>query len=111
MKESIAAILTSIAIVSFGCSDTPSAPKVSDRELEKAIELVKARDFAGAVVILNEVTKNQPDNARAWSLLGMALHSMGFLDRALPAYLKATEFPETAPGCHVQHSVRLRSER
>ena len=97
MKESIAAILTSIAIVSFGCSDTPSAPKVSDRELEKAIELVKARDFAGAVVILNEVTKNQPDNARAWSLLGMALHSMGFLDRALPAYLKATEFPETAP--------------
>ena len=84
MKESIAAILTSIAIVSFGCSDTPSAPKVSDRELEKAIELVKARDFAGAVVILNEVTKNQPDNARAWSLLGMALHSMGFLGHCPP---------------------------
>ena len=97
MNKSIAALLVSILLFSFGCSDTTSDPKASDRELEKAIELVQARDFAGAVVILNDITENQPDNARAWSLLGMSLHSMGFLDRALPAYLKATEFPDTAP--------------
>ncbi len=98
MTRKVYSLLLAVGIGWLGCSSpAPESESASDDQVEKAIELVQARDFTGAVVILNEVTKNQPDNARAWSLLGMALHSMGFLDRALPAYLKATEFPDTAP--------------
>ncbi len=98
MTRKAYSLLLAIGIGWLGCSSpAPESQSAPDDPVEKAIELVQTRDFAGAVVILNEVTKNQPDNARAWSLLGMALHSMGFLDRALPAYLKATEFPDTAP--------------
>ena len=98
MTRQAHSLLVAIGIGWLGCSaPAPESEGASDGQVEKAIELAKARDFAGAVVILNEVTKSQPDNARAWSLLGMAYHSMGFLDRALPAYLKAAEFPDTAP--------------
>ncbi len=65
--------------------------------IEGARQQIQSGEFASAAKLLEEITKAQPQNAVAWQLLGLAYHSQGDLDRALPAHLEATKFPQTAP--------------
>lgn len=66
-------------------------------EVLKAQALVQAKDYDGAVRILEDFTRRNPSAPAAWNLLGLSHHRRGDLDRALPAYLKAAEFPQTRP--------------
>jgi hypothetical protein len=50
---------------------------------------IQAKDPAAAAKILEGVTAREPKNARAWRLLGVALHQSRQFDRAIEAYLKA----------------------
>ncbi len=65
--------------------------------LPAAVARLQAQEWEAAARILEALTAREPDNARAWALLGFALHSAGELDRALTAHLRATEFEQTAP--------------
>jgi hypothetical protein len=50
---------------------------------------IQAQDPAAAAKILEGVTAREPGNARAWRLLGVALHQSRQYDRAIEAYHKA----------------------
>ena len=50
---------------------------------------VQQKDPAAAAKILEGVTEREPQNARAWRLLGVALQQSKQFDRAIDAYLKA----------------------
>ena len=65
--------------------------------IQEALRHIQSQEYERAVGILRTVTEQEPENARAWSLLGFALHSAGRLDEAMRAHLKATQFAETAP--------------
>lgn len=57
---------------------------------------LRAEDFTAAAAAFKTLTDADPKDARSWQLLGYSLHAAGKLDEALPAHLKATEFPATA---------------
>jgi len=50
---------------------------------------IQQQDPAGAARILEDVTAREPQNARAWRLLGVALQQSQQLDKAIDAYRKA----------------------
>jgi hypothetical protein len=50
---------------------------------------IQQKDPAAAATILEGVTEREPQNGRAWRLLGSALQQSGQLDRAIEAYRKA----------------------
>jgi tetratricopeptide (TPR) repeat protein len=56
---------------------------------------MRAKDYTAAAASWRKVTAAKPDDAEAWQLLGYSLHAAGKLDEALPAHLKAAEFPAT----------------
>ncbi|MFQ5747358.1 MAG: FG-GAP-like repeat-containing protein [Gemmatimonadota bacterium] len=67
------------------------------KTLQDAGTLLRSQDYAGATSILEAITAREPNNARAWAMLGFARHAAGDYEGALPAHLKAASFPQTAP--------------
>ena len=66
----------------------PAAPAQAPPGIPEAMRL-QATDPAGAAKILEGVTMREPQNARAWRLLGGALQQAEQFDRAIEAYQKA----------------------
>ena len=50
-------------------------------------------EWAAAADAYGQIVEQEPGNGRAWFRLGFALHSVGRIDEALEAHLKAAEFP------------------
>ncbi len=65
--------------------------------LKDAAAKLQASDFAGAAMVLEQVTKSEPANARAWRMFGIALQQNKELDRALAAYRKFLTLQPNAP--------------
>ena len=53
-------------------------------------------NFEAAIAAFRKATELEPQNGRAWHLLGYSLHGSKRLDEALKVHLKATEFKEVA---------------
>jgi len=71
---------------------TPTAARV--QEAQRAIA---TRNFAQATTILRDVVAQEPENGRAWNMLGVALRRMGSWTDALAAHRRAAEVPTTRP--------------
>ena len=68
-------------------------------EVRKAQALVQAKDYDGAIRILEEFLKAQAGQPRpgAWNILASAYRGKGDYDKALQAYAKAMTSPQYAP--------------
>ncbi|RPH57462.1 tetratricopeptide repeat protein [bacterium] len=55
-------------------------------DLARANELLNQQDWSGAAVLLEKFVAAQPDQADAWTSLGLALRQLGRLEEALSAY-------------------------
>ena len=88
MKAVLVALLLALSGVGLHADDSPT--------LADGQKAVQAQDFVGAALILEVVTEREPQNARAWQLLGYSLHAQGRLDEALAAHTTAAGFPATA---------------
>lgn len=64
--------------------------------LQKANDLLKAKDFDNAVAAYNEAIAADPENGRAYLLLGSAYASSGKIAEAEAAYTKAGELGESS---------------
>jgi tetratricopeptide (TPR) repeat protein len=62
--------------------------------MRKGSTLLKAKDFAGAAVALEEVTKLTPEDSKAFLLLGQAQQQAGNNEAAVAALEKANEMGE-----------------
>lgn len=78
------AIISSIALFAqkFLAQQTPS-PKMT-----AANDLYKQQKFEEAAKAFEEVTKDDPNNGRAWYFMGMSLHSLGKYEQAIAAFEK-----------------------
>jgi len=78
------------ATAAAGAAPAPPSPG-----LIEAQGALGSGDFAGAEARLREVLETEPDNARAHSLLGFAIHQQGRYEEALAQHRKAAEYPLT----------------
>src|SRR5262244_1031788 len=58
---------------------------------------LQAKDNAGAAKILEEVTKREPQNERAWRYLGVAYENLKDWDRAIQSYQHALQVSPESP--------------
>jgi len=75
----------------------PQLPAQSDTTIDAASGLIAQQQWAEAAQLLSAITQREPQNARAWALFGVALHSNGQYREALEAQRHAVTFPQTAP--------------
>ena len=61
-----------------------SVPTLADAQAR-----LQAQDPSGAAKLLDEITARDPNNARAWRLLGTARHRAADYDKALEASTRA----------------------
>lgn len=79
-------ILCGFAAEDFYAQPSPSAPSA---KMTAAAELYKQQKFPEAATAFGDVLKDEPNNHRAWYLLGMALHSTGKFEPAIKAFEKS----------------------
>jgi hypothetical protein len=83
-------------LLALGCTSKPK-PSAPEATLQAAIFRLQANDLPGAAKILQEVTRREPRNGRAWRSLGFAEQKLKDLDRAAEAYQQAIEVEPAVP--------------
>ena len=89
-------------------TETEAIELVPQVLLQKANDLLKEKDFANAVNAYNEAIAADPDNGRAYLLLGSALASSGKIAEAEAAYTKAGELGENSDATKQLANLYLR---
>lgn len=90
MKKNIitkAALRTIIGIILVGNIFAQQPPPMSP-QMQAANQLVRAQKWTEAVTALEEITKSEPSNGRAWFLLANSYHQLGKYEKAVLAYEK-----------------------
>jgi hypothetical protein len=70
--------------------------QTAEPTLPTAIAKIQTGDFAGALPILEAVTKRDPSNARAWRNLGLTLQKLKRYDESEAAYLTSIQVDPTS---------------
>jgi len=99
-KQGFGLLLGLFALVVSSSSAAMFSPQNgAPEEVRKAQALVQAKDYDGAIKILEEFLKAQAGQPRpgAWSILASAYRSKGDYDKALQAYAKTMASPQYAP--------------
>ena len=91
MRKILTVILLFVFAAIFAgdiCAQTPQQPATPSPKMTAASELFKQQKFQEAATAFGELVKSEPENARAWYLLGMSLHSLGKYEQAIAAFEK-----------------------
>lgn len=87
IKKFLTAILLFV-FAGFFAGDCYAQLPAPSPKMTAANELFKQQKFQEAAAALGEVVKTEPENPRAWYLLGMSLHSLGKFEEAIAAFEK-----------------------
>ncbi len=79
------------------CWTAPASAQAPVLPLNRAFQLVQSGDFAAAAPLLDSITHEAPENARAWNLLAVARYNLHDYSGALAADLAAARFESTRP--------------
>lgn len=91
MKKFLTAILLFVFAGFFTgdlCAQATPPQPVPSPKMTAANDLFKQQKFQEAATAFGEVVKTEPENGRAWYLLGMSLHSLGKFEQAIAAFEK-----------------------
>ncbi len=97
-----------VLLILLVSTQQPAPPAQGPPGIPDALR-IQAKDPAGAAKILEGVTEREPQNARAWRLLGVALQQSKQFDRAIEAYQKSLAIGKTIRR-RLQRRHRLRAE-
>jgi Flp pilus assembly protein TadD len=81
-------------------SPEPEPAKPADRDLAAARKAIEAKDWAGAIRLLEQVKARQPESADVHNLLGFAERHRGNLDAAFAHYGTALRLDPKHRGAH-----------
>lgn len=126
IAASLALALSGPAFAMGNSSDTPAAAKpAGDANFTRAKAMIEAKDYKGALPLLQQVVAKDPKNADAYNLMGYATRKSGdpngslqYYNQALtidPKHLGANEYIGEAylmldqPQQAAQHLARLDS--
>ena len=100
----VAALSFGVATVSFaaGGADSPStqSTKPVDPNFARAKAMIEARDYRGALPLLQQVVAKDPRNADAYNLMGYATRSSGDPNGSLRYYQQALAIDPRHLGAH-----------
>lgn len=85
ISQAIFSFIISTILVGMISAQNPSTQSPQMREV---IGLVNSKKWTEAIGKLEILTKNEPQNGRAWFLLGTARHNLGQYEKAAEAYEK-----------------------
>ncbi|MFO0997681.1 MAG: tetratricopeptide repeat protein [Alphaproteobacteria bacterium] len=77
--------------LAMGSSTPSSAPAKPESDYSKGERAVKAKDYKGAIPLLEKVVASDPKNADAFNYLGFSHRKLGDKDKALANYKKALD--------------------
>ena len=80
-----AALAVSLAFSQLLSAQAPAQPSP---KMKAANELYTQKKFTESATAFADVTKDEPQNGRAWYLLGMSYHQLGKYDLAIAAFEK-----------------------
>ena len=63
--------------------------KKDNPQYTEAVDMIKAKDFAGALTLLTSVVKQDPKDADAWNYIGFSDRMLGRFPESLVAYQRA----------------------
>lgn len=100
-------------LLALSASATISADSEGfDEAIRSGLEAYRAKDFDRAVDRFREATELRPDDADAWTKLGMALGKLEQWDPAIDAYQHAIQAdPKSAKAQHNLGNLYFRSDR
>jgi tetratricopeptide (TPR) repeat protein len=73
----------------FAFGSTSDSSSQSDSNYTDAEKMVKAKDYKGAIPLLEKVLEKSPSNADALNYLGFSYRKLGEMDEAMEYYNKA----------------------
>jgi tetratricopeptide (TPR) repeat protein len=89
MKKYLIAILLFVFVGFFADDFYAQQPAAAaSPKMTAANDLYKQQKYGEAAAAFSEVIKDEPQNGRAWYLLGMSLHSLGKWEQAIAAFEK-----------------------
>jgi Tetratricopeptide repeat len=83
MKQTLLGSIILIFVVGFSFAQQPQS-----QQMQAVTQLVRTQKWTEAIAALDEIVKNEPQNARAWFLLGQLNHQLGNYEKAAQAYEK-----------------------
>jgi tetratricopeptide (TPR) repeat protein len=83
-----------------GGDDNVVKSKPDDPAYTAAVRAIKAKDFSGAIPLLEGVVAREPDNADAYNWLAYATRKNGDPVRSIPIYQKALAIDPRHRGAH-----------
>ena len=90
-------LIAVISIIALYYPPILAAQNAPPPEAVKARALMAAKDYEGAIKILEDFLNANPARPGAWSLLGLSYQAKGDYDKALQAYSKAMASPQFKP--------------
>ena len=88
------------AALAMGSNDPPAATKAADADFAKAKAMIEAKDYKGALPLLQQVVAKDTKNADAFNLLGFATRKSGDANGSLPYYTQALALDPKHVGAH-----------
>lgn len=88
MRKYFIAILLFVFVGIFVLDYDGQQPPTPSSKMAAASELYKQQKWPEAAAAFGEVLKDEPQNGRAWYLLGMSFHSLGKYEQAITAFEK-----------------------
>src|SRR5687768_8140365 len=88
MKTLFLVIAILIFLACLGHNLHAQTPPPPSAKMTAANEFYRQQKWQESALAFSEVTKEEPNNARAWYLLGMSLHSLGKYEQAIEAFEK-----------------------
>ena len=82
-----------------GGADSPPAP-IADPNYSRAKAMIEARDYRGAMPLLQQVVAKDPKNADAYTLMGYAIRKSGDPNGSLQYYNRALSLDPRHIGAH-----------
>lgn len=82
---SVAAVLMVFGLYSAAAQQGPAAPSPA---MQEANDLFNQKKYVESAAAFADVVKKEPQNPRAWFLLGMSFHMQGKYDQAVLAFEK-----------------------
>lgn len=88
MKNRFNLAALAVVLVSLVQVLTAQMPATLSPKMKAANELYAQKKFAESAAAFTDVVKEEPQNGRAWYLLGMSLHSQAKFEQAIAAFEK-----------------------
>ncbi len=88
------------ALAMGGATDQPAAAKPADSNYTKAKAMIEAKDYKGALPLLQQVVAKDAKNADAYNLMGYATRKSGDANGSLQFYNQALAIDTKHLGAH-----------